>query len=334
MNAPRQRRRRQAGFTLIELMISLVMFSFAIAGVLAVAVAMASGFREQKQAISSEGSSRAVMEFLADAIRGASPGVIGGNSATVEDISVAAGACPTGPFLFTDNSAAPDELTILFAYGSVATFSTTAAYSPRGASINVVDATQFQAGDHVLITNYLTGHLVRITSIAGSVLNLDTGSSCTIGVAATYAPGSLVVRAIRARFFVQALDGVPTLWMDPDAEGPGTAEPLAEGIEDFQVELGHDPGNDGISTVGAAADDDEWAGNHASDTAIPNVAWPATELIRAVRIYLVARSVAPVTGVGSFTRPPIGNRLGGGPDNYRRRVLNSVIEVRNLGGSP
>jgi prepilin-type N-terminal cleavage/methylation domain-containing protein len=41
------KRSAQAGFTLIELMISLVLFSFVIAGVLAVAVSMSQGFRER-----------------------------------------------------------------------------------------------------------------------------------------------------------------------------------------------------------------------------------------------------------------------------------------------
>ena len=203
MKTPRRRNRRgQGGFTLIELMISLVMFSFAIAGILAVAVAMAAGFREQKQAIGAEGNSRAAMEFLADAIRGASPGLLGGNSATLEDISVAAGSCPVGPFLMTDNVGAPstDELTVVFAYGSVVTSSTTL-YTPRFATITVVDGSQFTAGDHVLITNFGTGHLVRITTVTGNVLDLDTGSACTISLAtATYNPGSLVIRATRARF--------------------------------------------------------------------------------------------------------------------------------------
>jgi type II secretory pathway pseudopilin PulG len=328
----RRRRRRQGGFTLVELMISLVMFSFAIAGVLAVAVSMASGFREQKQAIGAEGSSRAAMEFLADAVRGASPGLLGGNSATLEDISVTAGNCPVGPFLMADNvgAASTDELTVVFAYGSVVTSSMTL-YTPRAAAITVVDGSQFQLGDHVLITNFGTGHLVRITSVAGNVLNLDTASGCAISLAASiYNPGSLVIRAARAKFYVAALDGIPTLWMDPDAEGPAAAEPLAEGIEDFQVELGKDPANDGILTIGAAGDDDEWAGNNAADTQ-----FPLTDIIRGVRVSLVARAVAPAGGAASFFRPAAGNHAAAATaDQFRRRVLSSVLEVRNLGGSP
>ncbi len=66
-------RREQAGFTLVELMISLVLFSFAVAGVLAVAVSMSQGFREQRAAVEAEGAVRVPLDFIGDAIRQSSP---------------------------------------------------------------------------------------------------------------------------------------------------------------------------------------------------------------------------------------------------------------------
>lgn len=325
----RRRRRGQAGFTLIELMISLVMFSFAIAGVLAVAVAMASGFREQKQAIGAESSARGGMGFLGDAIRGASPGLLGGNSTTLETFNTTSGNCPGGAFLLTDSSAAPDDLTAVFAYGSVVTSTRSVFDAGTDTSLDVVDGSQFQANDWILVTNYGRGHVVQITAVATNNLTIATGS-CTKAVVSTYNAGALVVRVLRARFYIAALDGVPTLFMDPDAEGPGVGEPLAEGVEDMQVELGIDPAADGVAEVKAAANDDEWSGNYLGDT----VPLP-TDIIRAVRLTLIARSVAPVTGIGSFLRPAAGNHaVSTTPDNFRRRVLFSTIEVRNLGGSP
>jgi prepilin-type N-terminal cleavage/methylation domain-containing protein len=325
----RRRRRGAAGFTLIELMISLVMFSFAIAGVLSVAVAMSTGFREQKTVIGAESSARAGMEFLADALRGASPGVLGGNIDTIEN----ANTCQRGAFLVTDHNNAPDELTVVFAYGSVVT-SSHGAYTQGAASLDVVDTSQFAAGDYILVTNYAQGHLVRIDSIPDSdTLNLDT-ASCSLTVAfpsGGYPSGSLVVRVLRARFYIDTLDAVPTLFMDADAEGTRfTGEPLAEGIEDMQVELGVDPDSNGITENGAGANDDEWIGNHATDSAPVG-----TELIRAVRLTLVARGQTPLQGVAQTYRPAAANHPAAtSADNYNRRVLHSVVEVRNVGGSP
>ena len=65
----------QRGFTLVELMISLVLFSFVIAGVLAVAVSMTQGYREQRAAVEAEGAVRLPLDFLVDALRQASPAV-------------------------------------------------------------------------------------------------------------------------------------------------------------------------------------------------------------------------------------------------------------------
>jgi prepilin-type N-terminal cleavage/methylation domain-containing protein len=343
MASLRRRRRRasQAGFTLIELMISLVLFSFAIAGVLAVAVSMVNGYREQRLAVTTEGAARAAMNYLADALRGASPGVpLGDVSHTVTGTTPA--GCRDGALtvvnngLAAANSDSPDELYAVFASGSVVTTSTTV-YDAASASMTVINASEIEAGDTLLITNYAKGHLVNVVSKAGDVLTLD-GVDCSTGTSAfpagDYPAGSVVVRAMRARFFIQDLDNIPTLFMDPDAEGPLPEEPLAEGIEDMQIAIAIDTDADNaISENGAAADDDEWVYNAKLD------AVPATPLplgtVRALRITLIARAVGQVTGVGTFRRPAAEDRdASGADDNYRRRVLTSVIEIRNLGGSP
>ncbi|MCX5744587.1 MAG: PilW family protein [Proteobacteria bacterium] len=323
-----KRLRDHRGFTLVELMVALVLFAFAVAGILSFAVTMANGFREQKQVVGTETSARAAMEFIGDAIRGASPGV------TTENIE-SFHTCADGPFAMTDSTVAPDDLTLVFAYGSVVT-SSTSLFTKGATTLDVADATQFSAGDWVLLSNYSQGHLVQInTVVSATQLSMKTSPTCTLSVPfpngdTAYSRGALVIRVARARFFIAPLDGIPTLWMDPDAEGLAAAEPLAEGVEDFQVELGIDPGNNGIAEVGVAANDDEWIGNVAGDTPLG-----LGVQVRAVRITLVARSTNQVSGTAGYLRPAAGNRpISGTPDNYRRRVLRSVIEVRNAGGSP
>lgn len=330
MRTMRRRRRRgsQAGFTLIELMISLVLFSFAVAGVLAVAVSMVNGFREQRLAFATEETARSAMNFMADALRGASP------ATTTGDISHTV-ICGNGALRVVNSSSAPDELYAVFASGSVVTTSTTALID-TSSQITVINAAEIAVGDTVLVTNFAKGHLVTVTSKAGNVLNIST-IACKTGDAAFptggYAAGSVVVRAIRARFFVAPQDGISTLFMDPDAEGALAPEPLAEGIEDMQIAIAIDQDGAGISSIGAAADDDDWVYNRAGDT-VPLAPIPAGT-IRAVRITLIASATGKVTGVGTFLRPAAEDRpVSGVADNFRRRVLTSVIEVRNLGGSP
>jgi prepilin-type N-terminal cleavage/methylation domain-containing protein len=330
MRSVRRRRTRQAGFTLIELMISLVMFSFAIAGILAVATTLARGFRDQKVTVGAEGAARAAMDYIGDAIRGSSPGVSTGNIQALYE-SGCTDPAVGNTVLVTESTVAPDDLTVVFASGSVGT--SLAAPFNGGTSMSVTDASQLGGGDMVLVSDFARGHLAKVSSVSGSTLTLGSQMCASPVWPATggYAQGAIVVRALRARFFIAPLDGIPTLWMDPDAEGPDVAEPLAEGVEDFQVAVAIDANGDNlISDVGAAANDDEWVLNVAGEVLpVP----PYT--IRALRITLVAITVGPQTGIASFYRPAAGDRGAGTvPDNFRRRVLTSTIEVRNLVGSP
>ncbi len=327
-------RRRRGGFTLVELMVSLVMFSFAIAGVLAVAVSMANGFREQRAGVGTEGAARSAMEFLSDSIRGASPGIESGIIYPMDD-----GECNTVTGLANGvnrafratmgNASAPDSVTVTFAYGSVVTTALTAYDTAAlGGTITVEDGSQFQNGDFIVLTDFSSAALIKV-DVSGNTLSYDATPACTQAI--NIPAGALAIRALRARFYVQNLDGIPTLFMDPDPTDGVTNddEPLAEGIEDLQVVLGIDSSSDGLGAETAVVDGDEWWGNLPGES-IPT---SGTITMRAVRLSLVARALVPVTGTASYFRPALEDHDGGTTDNFRRRVLTSIIEVRNMLGS-
>ncbi len=338
-----RRIRSQRGFTLIELMISLVLFSLIIAGLLSVAVTMANGYRDQEVTIATEGSTRSAIDFLGEAVRGASPGV------PISTSIVNANTCAIGAFKIdatTNNVAAvapmlntSDRLTLVFAAGSVVT-SLTSSYAVGTTSVTVRDVTQFAVGDYILITNFDVGHMVRIntvtlgTSPAGTLaLDAQGGGACTATIpSGGYGIGSTVVRALRATFSIGQIDGVPVLMMDADAEGTNfTDEPIAEGIEDLNIAVAIDSNGDGvISEIGAVADDDEWFFNVAGDTPPASLA-----SIRAIRITLVARTSKEAQGINSFKLGALEDRAANAAtDNFRRRTLSTIVEIRNLGGSP
>lgn len=323
MKGFRRRRGSEAGFTLIELMISLVMFALAIAGVLGVAVSMVQGYRESRMVMAAENSVRVPMEFIADALRQTSPGVSTGN---IQDTG---GTCTTSA-LTVSSVSGPDTLDVIYAAGSVVTSSRTDYTAATPTSLDVADASQLVAGDFVVITDLNQGHLLEIASIAGNVLTLVSPACAITLPTGGYLAGSIVVRARHATFSIGTVDGIPALMFDPDATGPSPAEPLAEGVEDFQVAIGIDfTGVAGtIDELGAGADDDDWVYNVAGDT------YPVTGTPRALRVTLVART-GWVPGVtGSFFRPDVEDRAAGAADGLRRRILRSTIELRNLGGSP
>ena len=323
----RRARAARRGFTLVELMISLVLFLVAIAGTLDIAVTMSQAYRDQRQVILTESSVRAPMDFIADAIRNASPAVGTGN---IQE--VLSSGCNIGAITEIDNTTAPDELYLTYASGGVVTSLRSTYDSSTNTSITVTDASQINPGDYLLLTDTNQGTVVQVDS-SPSAVDTTTGTISLVAPACAptlpsggYVPTNLVIRVKRARFYVDVVgsvtDGVPTLMMDPDADGPAPAEPLAENIEDMQVALGVDVNaNKGIDT-------DEWA--YSSGTGA------LAGSIRAVRVTLIARAanqLIPLTA--TYQRPNTEDRTDVAPlDTYRRRVLTSTVEVRNLAGSP
>ena len=310
-------RASQRGFTLVELMVSMVLFAIAIAGVLSVAVSMTQGFREQRQVVATESSVRSPMQFMADAIRGASPAVPSGN---IQDVAT----CTTGAVTVVNSASAPDQLDVVFAEGGVVTSLRSTYDGTTNATITVTDPTQILVGDTLLLTNSLQGHLVHVTAVntATGVLTIDTPTCAVSLPAGGYPPSSLVIRAVRGRFSISAVDGIPCLMFDPDAGGPAVAEPLAENVEDMQIAVGVDVNANG------GVDTNEW--EYDGTTGV------LAGTIRAIRVTLVARAQNQLqAATAAFFRPraedrPVATTL----DSYRRRVLTSTIEVRNFTGSP
>ena len=318
--------KNERGFTLIELMVSLVLFSFAVAGVLAVAVSMTQGFRENRMTTVEEQSARVPMDYLTDAIRQASPGVT--DPAQVQD----ADTCQIGAITITDGGASgTDSLDVIYALGGVVT-TVSSAYL-TGTSLSVVDASNLAVGDRILVSNLSQGHLFTITAISTAAIGYTLTLSSLCGSinlpAAGYPAGSLVIRAQHATFSIGTVDGIPMLMMDPDSTGSAPAEPIADGVEDLQVSLLIDTDGNGAIGAETGTSSDEYIYNNTGDTL------PTGQTYRAVRVSLVARSVGQLVGAATVSaRPALEDHTAGTADNYRRRVLRSTVEIRNGGSSP
>lgn len=321
---------QQAGFTLIELMMSLVIFSVAVAGILSVAVSLTQGFREQRLAINAQDSARAPLEIIADAIRQASPGV--SDPTKVFDTN----ACTTGAISVVNGSGTnPDTLDMIYASGGIVTSLAAGPITQSSGTATLSENKNLAPGDFVLITNFTTGHVVRLNnSTTGTTIGW-TAPSCGGGVYDfSYAAGSLVIRVQHARFTVAndpSNNNMPTIWMDADSTGTAfTAEPMAEGIEDMQVAVGIDADSN-LTLTDTNATTDEWRYNVAGDTPVAT-----TDIIRAVRITLIARTTSAQFGnLSTYVKPTSEDRTTTSTaDQFRRRVLKQQIDIRNVSGSP
>jgi prepilin-type N-terminal cleavage/methylation domain-containing protein len=332
------RRAAQAGLTLVELMVAMAILGIAIAAAMSVGFTMINGYRDSRRSSAVERSARGAVQFLAAAIRSASPGVENG------DIADFVG-CNTWQGLDVVNAGgAPDELRVVYGSGAVVT-SLRTTFDQDSTWIHAIDGASFQAGDHALVIDPgNSGVLVAIEStkdLGDGTWELKLAEAprqtCTSTAAPhedfSFAPTSLVVRAKLAHFYVDSSGGLPTLMMDPDGAGAEVAEPIAEGIEDLQIAFAADTTGDGVTPeVGAATNDDEWYYNFPGDNGAPLVT--ATPW-RAVRITVTARSLVELSGANDSIRPAAEDRAAQtGPDGYRRRTLSTTAEIRNLRGSP
>ena len=104
---------RQSGFTLIELMISLVIASIAIAATFALGFSLNNTHREHRTMAVVERSARGSLEVISTALRSASPGVTTG---VIDDLVACNGS---DAIQVINSSVGPDELRVIYAAGGV-----------------------------------------------------------------------------------------------------------------------------------------------------------------------------------------------------------------------
>jgi prepilin-type N-terminal cleavage/methylation domain-containing protein len=317
------RRRGQAGFTMIELMVSLVLVSIVVGLLMNIAVSILTGFKTQRESMELSRNARAGIEMLAEAVRNASAGVITGDLRDATSCNTVVG------ITVTNASDAPDAIELIYAAGGKVT-SSRMLVDDSTTQITVVEGSALAAGDSIIVTDGTQGRLLPVTSVApsGNVTVLGTRTNNCPSVTMPdggFAPGSLVVRARYARLAVETgSDGVPMLTVDPDGNGTLPSEILAEGVEDLQIAVGVDLDGDG-GLLDTASTTDEWFYNAPGDAAPPPITsgdW------RALRITVTARDLRRK---GASARPAAEDRDAGATDQHRRRTLSTQIEIRNLG---
>lgn len=328
---PRGSRRHQAGLTLVELMVAMLIVSIALAAALAVGYSMLNGYREQRRLDVVQRATRVSLEIISNAIRGASPGT---SSGEITDLV----ACNTfGSIGVVNSTTASDELKLIYASGWVMT-SLRATFDESSSELVVLSSDGLKIGDYVLVSDFEKAHLVEIKDInahaEGASLGIDvpTTTACGSGSFPTggYTAGRLVIRAKMARFYLEDTSAGPTLMLDPDDIGPSPGEPLAEGVEDMQIAYGVDLNDDGFLTEDGGATD-EWFFNNPADGAPPAMSANAP---LALRVTLVGRTTFETSNAPASTRPAIEDRLGGAaPDPHRRRSMAATVEIRNLRAS-
>ncbi len=336
------------GFTLIEVLISIVIGLFVIGGAFSTFIGQQAAYTTQNEVLEVQQNLRFVNQFLAREIRNSGYGMAGSSLGGSGSIDLATAR----PFLVQNNNIA--QTISLASGGNVSIDDNTDSFdiltaqyittlkndaNPASANFRVNDANQITPGDLLLVSNGADASFFQATNVNtnnGTVVhnpglsnfNLPGGQQKQ-GVP-PYVIGSRVYKIFWYKYFIsgEALQRVSynSLTFNGNNMLPNGPEVIALNIEDMQLAFGLD--TDGDPTTLAI---DTWDDNGLTAVQLDD--------IRAVRVGVTARStrqVRTVDGRGATTLEDHDPTNDAGYDandyvRFIRRVTSSTIRVRNYG---
>jgi len=344
-----------AGFTLVELMISLLLFALLSAGAFMALSGQQKSSIVMQQSSSALSNARATLNALARQIRVAKAGMPNGR-VQINDASNLGSSqtqCPNGvvPAIeVTSPTNAPDTIRILFPDGNAwGTMTASADLATQYVQVRTPSNTapDVDQNDWMMMSTFDQAVVFRFldtTPITGGSSPCGANEFCLHKSTTTTAPWTEVTSAVasgsmmlRARWLAYSVSttqfggaNLPALVVSTIAPQSvaATTEPAAIGIEDLQVALGIDIDGDGqLSAENAGtADADEWIYNHPNDSLLVANACALDDL-RAVRLSIVARASQQDAGARPG-RPALEDRAAGSKDGYYRVVLRTVVALR------
>ena len=311
-----------AGFTLIEVMVAMIILGIVVIAAYATFQFQHASFTVQNRVAEAQQNLRSTLEIMSRDIRMAGYGI-------PQAVNLPPGLLPTGDNTIRNirplnRTTGADEIYILYMYDMDSSLPPTTAPAGMGVyanSLTVASVSGFWKGDIVLISDGLNADMFEVTQVPVSpTLDFAVGGSTNLynSLAAHtpfpgYAAPTTVSKARFVRYFIDTTDpDHPTLMLDTMT---GSAQPLADDIEDMQIQYGLD--TDGDFVVDSVV-------NSPTAAQIPQV--------KQVRLFLSARTRMSEKG-WQDARPALADRAGGPTDSYRRRAIQNgiVIDLRNSG---
>jgi type IV pilus assembly protein PilW len=316
------------GFTLIEVMAAVVIFSIVLTAVFATFNFQAQSYTTQSRVAEMQQNLRMTLDTLQRDIRMAGYGIYSDITVPLSVLGGGSGTVAFRGFYAADGGAgAPDNICILYTYdvddtvtalASTLTTSAVSASGPiSGLGVTLGTGSRFTPGSLVILSNSTSADLYQVT---GSDNNSITFGSNDINAGTNhmsgnfYFAGSKVSLARFVRYYIDTtIAAHPTLMVSK--VGGTVSQPLAEEIEDLQFRYGV-----------ASTSSDPFV-----STIVDSPSTAQLLLIRRIQLSIIARSEVFEKG-WSGQRTNIGNRTGTAPtDQYRRRVVDNVaIDLRNL----
>jgi len=363
----KRRATRDAGLTLVELMVTIVVASLVASSTFVFFAGQQQIYETQSKLLNVQQNLWLAMEVMARQLRASGTGMVGCGPNGLRAWYQGSGAFRIPPVSIVNGAAgAPDEITFSFFTNTSGNYvdgdlTTTISMNYNGSNIKTTDSSPFREGEFLLLfdkTDNPPGGdrgctLYQITGIAGGsdlvIANPSSPWNCE-GITPPelvpydYTPANTGIRNLgtmnSTRFFITpAAAGQPPRLMVDDFNDGGPPQLLAEGIEDMQISFACDlqpAGNpDGALVEGTDAASrllDEWTYNEPGD--VPPV---GCDVPTAIRITLFGRSITTDTslfgtaggGVSLTFKPAMEDGVAGPPDQFRHRTLTTTVYPRN-----
>jgi len=351
--------RGTGGFTLIELMVAMAIGLFLLIGLISLLVTTSHSRTELDKTGRQIENGRFALSLLVDDV--AHAGYLGNyDPKTVTSIVGSPCAPSTTDF---DPASTPNPTVPLFLYG----YDGSAADAAMATALSCL--TQRQSGTGVLVVRRLSTNAIAVSAATDGETYMQVAACVPIATGKSF-----VVSNAKANFTLEnkncggnlasvnkymvhvyyvstcndctVPDNVPTLkmaeWVYQGGAMTMSITPLAEGIQDLQVDYGVDVDNDGSpdcyvgypSTTTAPAVgtlcQNPTAGGYSWATALTN--W---QNVTTARIYVLARTIDPSAGwtdTRTYDLGKAGTYTPSAGDHYKRHVYSALARVTNIAG--
>lgn len=315
---------KNKGFTLIEILVSLAILGIVLAGIYSVYNMQHKSYIVQEQVTEMQQSERVALQMITRDIRMAGLGL--------QFCNDAAG----GKIIFSNGTGNNNSDTIGVEYHSFSPkpegeteITTNVPAISASSELDVKDTTGFNNNDWVMVAGgeecqYAIFYVDTVDAGTKKLHHTST-SKLTYGYKLTsgFMIGDRVRRLNRedGGRIIYAIDGSYILTRSVD---DGTAQPLADNIEDMQIAYGIDINNNGIVADGkfGVVPGGEWFDDPTGRD---------MTLLREIKLTLVARTTREDPAYNAGARPAVeDNPAAPAADGFRRRVLQTTVKLRNI----
>ena len=313
---------KQKGFTVVELLVAMAISAIVITAIYSTYLSQNKSYAIQEEVAAMQQNCRVAMEMITRDVRMAGYFGCKGDTITNTLAGSSTNDYTSAPVVGVNNDAdggnsikdGTDQIFLKYADTSENIEVTAPYMSDTSAAIHVDDSGSLAAFDIVVISDCNHTSIFQITNIspgAGKTIVHNTGvgspGNTTKDLEHQFMGNSFIMRLHNISYYVDTDNNLIR-------SDHGNPQPLAENIEDLQFAYIFEDGDEANIPDDTDADDT----NDAED-------------VRAVRINVLART-GKVDPAFTGRRPAIEDHAAaGGTDHYRRRLLTSVIRVRNMG---